>query len=95
MNQKKAKQLKRECQEIALRLVHEQGLYKAERELASKNADGVRYRFNLVNRLKKYHIRNLRLGIVSGRIIKTQPGRYMERKASVRKSSVHQKFNEK
>jgi len=92
MNQKKAKQLKLECSQIALECI-EQGLYQKERALAAKNLQT--YRFNLVNRLKKYHIRNLRLGIVSGRILKTQSGRYMERKASVRKSSVHQMFNEK
>lgn len=92
MNQKRAKQLKRECREIALNLVKE-GAYSQERALAAKHANGVKYRFNLVNRLRKYHVRNLRLSIITGRVIKTQSGRLIERKATVRKSSVHQMFN--
>jgi len=89
MNQKRAKQLKRECREIALNLVKE-GAYSQERALAAKHANGVRYRFNLVNRLKRYHVRNSRLAIITGRVIKTQSGRLVERKVNVRKSSVHQ-----
>ena len=88
-NQKRAKQLKRECREIALNLVKE-GAYSQERELAAKNSN---YRFNLVNRLKRYHVRNSRLAIITGRVIKTQSGRLIERKVNVRKSTVHQMFN--